>query len=68
MELVDGCLEKTLENWASEKPGEFPGKECRNSRYIGIKVGLQSLHENVNLGATVSDGIVLTDHGPRPYQ
>ena len=64
MDLVDGCLEKTLEKWASSKPENFPTRDCVKKRYDGIKNGLSEFNQSVNIGATVSDGIVLTDHGP----
>ncbi|OHC74589.1 MAG: hypothetical protein A3G18_08570 [Rhodospirillales bacterium RIFCSPLOWO2_12_FULL_58_28] len=68
MELVEGSLEETLQHLAKEKPDDFPtGHTNLNyfKRYTDLRDKLNAeFHPHVRTGAMITDGGLLTDHGP----
>ena len=69
MDLVDDCLEKTLEKWAQTRSGEFPNNANKVvwENYYSFKGVLRGqIYPNVSLGAANNNNgapITLTCHG-----
>ena len=60
MELVDGCLEKTLEAWATE-PDWVNYSQLKNHLITNV-------YPNIGEGVALEDGLLLTDHGANHIQ